>query len=831
MLDHLGVTAMPAARRKRIAFLSNDLSNAYQASFRAAVERAARQNDLSLVVAIGREVGHPDPHERAQNVVYTDWLGPASVDGVIILAAATSNFCGKEGLEALCERFAPLPACSIGLALENAPSILVNNRDGMRASIDHLLRVHGCRRIGYIGGPRDNDEAAERLAGYRDALASAGVAFDPDLVTIGDFGADSGQYAMTELLQRGASIDAVAAANDYMALGAMDVIREANLGLAERILVMGFDDTPAARFAARSLSTIQQPADQMSDLAVQHLRSAMNGEQPPARTFVPVNLVLRESCGCGYVVRSGSILPQAPDTTGRASQFLKLERERLFDALQPKSGSSKQLWPRWAAELLDSLQRELEGEAGTFLRVVDRLAEDAAKQAIPLDEIGAAITFLRAQFHDAGYRVDARVDLERLWMKAMAIQSAATTRLEGRIALNLTARATGLRHASQRLSVALDSASLASALERSLHELGVSTCLVSLRKPDAPAQMEPIFAARNGVRLSITTASYPVAELLPNELRDDSERFALVMFALTFENDVLGKILLDTEADPFVCEALRSQIGGALMMRTLHARIVEETTLRERLAREQLQGEMAVARRIQTALAPRMLSVPGVSIAARMQPADEVGGDYYDVIPTDQGCWFGIGDVTGHGLLSGLVMLMIQSMVSTLVSTRPNASPARLVQDLNTVLVPNIRQRLERDEHATFMLIKYLADGKITFAGAHEDLIVYRARQGSCEVVPSAGIWVGIRPDIGEATRDQSLELSIGDVLVLYTDGLTEAQNADFEQFGLERLADVVRANASKPVDGILGRIFAAVRGWTAVQRDDMTCVVLRYEG
>jgi serine phosphatase RsbU (regulator of sigma subunit) len=176
-------------------------------------------------------------------------------------------------------------------------------------------------------------------------------------------------------------------------------------------------------------------------------------------------------------------------------------------------------------------------------------------------------------------------------------------------------------------------------------------------------------------------------------------------------------------------------------------------------------------------------------------------------------------------------MLMIQSTVSTLVSIRPNASPARLVQDLNTVLVPNIRQRLERDEHATFMLIKYLADGKLTFAGAHEDLIVYRARQGRCEVVPSVGIWVGIRPDIAEATRDQSLELSIGDVLVLYTDGIIEAQNADFEQFGLERLADVVRANASKPVDAILERIFAAVRGWTAVQRDDMTSVVLRYEG
>lgn len=822
---------MPGARRKRIAFLTNDLSNSYQASFRVAFEKAARQNDLNLLVAVGRELDHPDPQDRAQNVIFNEWLGPEVVDGVIMLAAALSNYSGKEGLEALCERFAPRPVCSIGLALKNAPSVLVNNRDGMCMSVEHLLRVHGCRRIGYISGPRDNDEAVDRLDGYRDALQAAGVPFDERLIFHGDFSAESGRIAMREFLHQGLGLDAVAAANDYMALGAVDVMREADLKVAEEILVMGFDDTPIARFAARSLSTIQQPADQMADVAVQHLLAAMNGEKPPETTLVRVNLVLRESCGCGYVVRSGSMLPQAPDATGRAGQFLRSERERLFSGLQPQSGSSKKLWPRWAAELLEALQRELDGEAGTFLRAVDQLTEDAAREAIPIDEIGAALTYLRSEFQRAGYRADARVDLERVWMKAVAIQSAATTRLEGRLALSLMTRATGLRQASQRLSVALDGAALASALDRSLHDIGVGTCLVALRKPNAPDQMEPVFAARGGVRIPLASDSYSVAQLLPPEMRDESERYALVMFALTFEKDVLGAILIDTSTDQFVCEALRSQVSGALMMRTLHARIVDETALRERLAREQLQGEMIIARKIQTALAPRRLQVTGLSIAARALPADEVGGDYYDVIPTDQGAWFGIGDVTGHGLLSGLVMLMIQSMVSTLVNSRPNGSPAKLVQDLNTVLVPNIRERLERDEHATFMLVKYLASGKLSFAGAHEDLIVYRARQGRCEIVQSVGVWIGIRADIAEATVDQSLELSVGDVLVLYTDGITEAQNADFEQFGLDRLVEVVESNAARSVEGILERIFAAVRAWSSVQRDDMTCVVMRYQG
>ncbi|MGC4093624.1 MAG: hypothetical protein QM756_38140 [Polyangiaceae bacterium] len=88
-----------------------------------AMEKAARANDLSLLVAVGRELGHADLQDRAQNVVFNEWLGPQAVDGVIVLSAALSNFSGKEGLEALCRRLAPLPTCSIGLALTSVPSI------------------------------------------------------------------------------------------------------------------------------------------------------------------------------------------------------------------------------------------------------------------------------------------------------------------------------------------------------------------------------------------------------------------------------------------------------------------------------------------------------------------------------------------------------------------------------------------------------------------------------------------------------------------------------------------------------------------------------------
>ena len=90
---------------------------------------------------------------------------------------------------------------------------------------------------------------------------------------------------------------------------------------------------------------------------------------------------------------------------------------------------------------------------------------------------------------------------------------------------------------------------------------------------------------------------------------------------------------------------------------------------------------------------------------------------------------------------------------------------------------------------------------------------------------------MGIRKDIREATPDQELRLAPGDLLVLHTDDISESQNGRFEQFGIERIADVVQKNAARPCSEILERIIGGAREWSPVQRDDMTCLVLRFQG
>jgi sigma-B regulation protein RsbU (phosphoserine phosphatase) len=214
-----------------------------------------------------------------------------------------------------------------------------------------------------------------------------------------------------------------------------------------------------------------------------------------------------------------------------------------------------------------------------------------------------------------------------------------------------------------------------------------------------------------------------------------------------------------------------------------------------------------------------------------MLPASEVGGDYYDVIETPGGAWFGIGDVAGHGLTTGLVMLMIRSMVASLVEKSPDARPSELLETLNPVLYSSVRKRLGRDEHATLTLLRYEASGRITFAGAHEELIVWRAQTGKLELIPTPGTWVGATAEIGDGFVDSELALSKGDLLVLYSDGAIEGTNAAGEQYGIERLMAELERRTDLPAGEICLGLLDEVTDFMQHQHDDVTLVVVRYEG
>ncbi len=280
--------------------------------------------------------------------------------------------------------------------------------------------------------------------------------------------------------------------------------------------------------------------------------------------------------------------------------------------------------------------------------------------------------------------------------------------------------------------------------------------------------------------------------------------------------------------------AARAAVRGTVEVRALGAAMNQmvrelDASRAELATKQRLEREMEIANRIQVSILPRNLKVAGLEIAARMLPASEVGGDYYDVVPVEGGAWIGIGDVAGHGLTAGLVMMMIQSAVSALARERPAAAPHELLVPLNAVLLDNIRHRLGQDEHVTLSLLRYHRDGRFVYAGAHEEMVVWRAATGKCETVATPGTWLGAVANVAAFLTDHTMQLADGDLLVLYTDGVTEAWNGKREQFGLARLCAEVERAAGEGTERIRDQVLEAVAAWTDRQVDDVTLLVMRY--
>lgn len=261
----------------------------------------------------------------------------------------------------------------------------------------------------------------------------------------------------------------------------------------------------------------------------------------------------------------------------------------------------------------------------------------------------------------------------------------------------------------------------------------------------------------------------------------------------------------------------------------LEGQVAERTAeLRRTLA--ELWSEMDLARKIQTVLLPKQTRLPDYDMAATMLPADSVGGDYYDVVEAGHRSWVLIGDVSGHGVTAGLIMMMIQTAVRTIVLTAQQAreplSPAQVLTRANRAVRDNLL-RIGPDQYMTITALE-LGPGIVRYSGLHQDILVYRGASDSVERLETRGLWVGIEDDISGVLEDDTIALEPGDILLLFTDGISELPT-EGQMLGTSGLAERFHALATQGLDpaSIVQGVMSLVAGRAI--KDDVTVMVLRY--
>ncbi|MEG5066416.1 PP2C family protein-serine/threonine phosphatase [Microcoleus sp. B3-A4] len=255
-------------------------------------------------------------------------------------------------------------------------------------------------------------------------------------------------------------------------------------------------------------------------------------------------------------------------------------------------------------------------------------------------------------------------------------------------------------------------------------------------------------------------------------------------------------------------------------------------TLNERLKEDNLRmgAELDIVRQMQQMILPNAeeLEIEGLDIAGYMEAADEVGGDYYDVLNTDGVVTLGIGDVTGHGLESGILMLMAQTAVRTLKEI-PEVDPVRFLDVINRTLYKNV-QRMNSQKSLTLAILNY-SQGRISVSGQHEEVLVVR-NGGQLERIDTMdlGFPIALDDDIVKFISHISIELHTGDGVVLYTDGIPEAKDINKVQYGVDKLCEVISENWHKSAIEIKEAIIGDLRRHIGKQKvfDDITLLVLK---
>jgi DNA-binding LacI/PurR family transcriptional regulator len=213
------------------------------------------------------------------------------VDGVLLISLHAGDPLPAQ-LEA-----AGLPTVVGGLpvGLQPVSYVDIDNRGGARQAVDHLLGS-GRRSIAVIAGPLDMTAGMNRLKGYRDALRAAGRPVVDDLIGYGDFSERSGASVMAELLAARPDLDAVFAASDPMALGAMRVLKDSGRRIPDDVAVVGFDDSPVGPHTDPPLSTVHQPVEQMGRRMTELLLARTRGAaMADLAVVLPTRLVIRGS--------------------------------------------------------------------------------------------------------------------------------------------------------------------------------------------------------------------------------------------------------------------------------------------------------------------------------------------------------------------------------------------------------------------------------------------------------------------------------------------------------------------------------------------------------
>ncbi|RPJ07723.1 MAG: LacI family transcriptional regulator, partial [Spirochaetaceae bacterium] len=522
---------MPEKKKRiTIAFFSNPIRPFYgNINFSDVVFDEARANNASVLWYRGGEQFSILEGDSGGNRIYR-LLDRDMIDGVIVSSVGfKSSFRTEEEFMNVMNSVKILPVVSVGLNFPGIPSVVSDSYTDFLMIMEHLITVHGYRRIAMISGPAGNMAMENRMKAYCDALAAHNIQFDPKLVSPPlpwdiYYGKGTGKEAVRILLdERKADFEAMVAANDRLAIGAHEELERRGIRIPEDVALTGYDNYPKTKVMRSPVTTVPHPQPLMLHRGMSVLMDLIQGKEVPELSTICSRLVIRRSCGC--VPRPVADLIQSMPELKPSGVSGGSDRKSALRALAADPEKLCTV-PGLAGQVLENFLKKIldvcfDGYDKTLLRDFASLLEEYAKED-DFSEWELFLVRIRQRLGGMLPELIYRIDNIILVLQSQFAEHSIRIQYARLLAFDDVSRE--VHNFNKLIGTATDLPGLFDMVFRELVLTGMKECFISLfTRPDMTgADVRLVFGFSNGVRIQCDPNDpemvYPASKILPERI-------------------------------------------------------------------------------------------------------------------------------------------------------------------------------------------------------------------------------------------------------------------------------------------------------------------------
>ncbi|MGC8770482.1 MAG: helix-turn-helix domain-containing protein [Brevinematia bacterium] len=558
----------------------------YEVSILSGIQQFAINNGIRLFYFDGGAIDAPVYAGTRKNYIY-EFANSHHIDGIIMMSSSLCSYHINEiEFENFCNKFKDKFIVSIGKEIKQGSSILVDNKQGMKELLTHLIENHNYRKIVFVKGPENNFEANERFLAYKEILEKYEIPFNENYVIPGMFLRESGKKAVSIILdERNLDFEAIVAPNDIVAMQIIQELAFRGIRVPEDKAVVGFDDIKDAINFLKPLTTVHQPLFDIGYKSIRTLFEMMCGHNINQKVILPTKIVVRESCGCKCITTNENKLRKIIKGNKKIENFDGLKDaliQDLSDLLYEQFANiiDNKLLLEWSQDLVESIINDInEIKEENFLSTLSEILSGSINNR----EDAYFWNFIIIHIFNSINNINSpkrQTFINELKKKAKFIIDEIKERKMGYPILETRAMEFDFFMLTQSLTSCFDFKTLSDIIYKNFPEMGIKSIYIFLfdNKDAKYSKLIISYENKSNIMFYEDSTFFLTKDILPGGLKNLSNDHPFVIAILSFYNELIGYVIYEFEnKDMEIFELLNIQLSNTIKGILEHCNNKQET--------------------------------------------------------------------------------------------------------------------------------------------------------------------------------------------------------------------------------------------------------------